>query len=415
MKKNFIILLIIIAPLGACRTNMLTNFKVAGAYNTDADFAKLQYVVYHISDATTRIYLRIGTDGLLYNREIGEKNFSARFSLHYEICNVDNPKMITDSMSFLYSDSGNYQKRFPIFDSIDISMSFPGKYFLHLKISDLNRKTSFSNYIYISKETYSSRQNYIIIDKKNHPVFNSYIELGDSNRILTRNTQYPRLFVKYYSREYPIALPPFVEAKNNSFSFSPDSVFFIEMNSGESSILNFRNKGIYHIQADTTTTREGITIFRFYKNFPHISTAEQMLSSLRYITSKSEFNDMMMMKNTKEAVDNFWLDKSGNPDRAKEMIRRYYNRVVEANKYFTSYHEGWKTDRGLIYIIYGQPNLVYRNPSNETWIFGEDRNLLSITFVFQKIDNPFTDNDYELNRSQEYKETWYSVLEGWRN
>jgi hypothetical protein len=96
------------------------------------------------------------------------------------------------------------------------------------------------------------------------------------------------------------------------------------------------------------------------------------------------------------------------------MIKLYYNRVMDANRFFTSYLEGWKTDRGIIYIIYGPPNVVYKGRNVEGWVYGEDKNMLSINFTFRKLDNPFTDNDYSLTRSPAYKDGWYIAVDNWR-
>ena len=81
---------------------------------------------------------------------------------------------------------------------------------------------------------------------------------------------------------------------------------------------------------------------------------------------------------------------------------------------FSSYQEGWKTDRGLIYIIYGPPSEVYRKTGEEEWIYGERNNPLSIKFYFYNIENPFTLNDYSLNRQPTYKTSWYIAIENWR-
>jgi GWxTD domain-containing protein len=414
MKKTFIILLVLVIAFTCCRTNRLTHISMNDVYNSDADFAKLEQVVYHVSDSISRLYFQLESNGLLYTKDLRENHFKSRYSIHLELFNVLLPKVIADSSTFLYSDTANYTKRNTILDSIDLKIKFPGNYFLSITLADLNRNVNNSIYISLEKDNYNSRQNFKVTYENGLPLFKPYISNTDRIIITSRNRKVPHLFVRNYRAEYPIALPPFIETKSKGYSFSPDSVFFIEMNDGCSQIVSFNEAGIYHIQTDTST-RKGLTIFRFAEDFPKITTAIQMLLPLRYISSKAEFGDMMMMKDTKEAVDDFWLNKAGNPDRAKELIRKYYTRVIESNRYFTSYHEGWKTDRGLIYIVYGAPNLVYRNPDNETWIYGEDRNVLSITFVFNKVDNPFSDNDYELERSQDYKDTWYTAVDGWRN
>ncbi len=409
-----ILAFVMLSGLFCCKTNQLTHIKLTDAYNPDADFFRLQCFAYHINDSITRVYYRFNTEYLLYSKDLNQTPYKAEFSLHYQLTNSDSPKEISDSATISYSDTLGYGKKIWLLDSFDLKIPFPSKYYLYLRMTDLNRKASNSSGFYLEKSSHDSRQHFMMRGTDGRPVFtDSWDDMGTFSLHCIQK-QHPRLFVRYYRRDFPIALPPFVESKPRSLSFAPDSVFFIEMNNGRSGDLTFAKAGIYHIQTDTSDY-EGFTVFRFYRDYPLITSADQMRSPLRYITSKNEFNDLMMMKSAKDAVDEFWLDKTDNPDRAREMIRKYYNRVAEANRYFTSYHEGWKTDRGLIYIIFGPPTLVYRNPGDETWIYGEDRNLLSITFVFDKMDNPFTDNDYALNRSQEYKDIWYSTLETWRN
>lgn len=414
MKRTGIVFITLLLMTGACKINRLSNISIPDAYDAKANFTEFTYVAYHLSDSVTRIYYRLNTSGLLYSRNINDANYKARFKIHYELINTAYPKNIADSASAVFTDSLNYQVRNHIIDSMDIPAVFPGNYILNFGITDLNRKNYSITYINIRKSNYISSQNYLLRYQDGAIVFPQEIRQFNNLRIISNNKKPPRLFVRYYSREYPIALPPFVESRDKSFSFRPDSVFFVELASGISEPVSFPGRGIYHFQEDTSV-HDGMTLLRFHDDYPNITLSEQMLLPLRYISTKTEFNDMMMMKNTKEAVDQFWLDKSGNPDRAKEMIRRYYNRVVDANRYFTSYHEGWKTDRGMIYIVYGPPNLVYRNPETETWIYGEDRNVLSITFVFNRVENPFTDNDYSLSRTQEYKNTWYTAVDSWRN
>jgi hypothetical protein len=97
-----------------------------------------------------------------------------------------------------------------------------------------------------------------------------------------------------------------------------------------------------------------------------------------------------------------------------KMIAKFYSRVMTANKLFTSYKEGWKTDRGIIYIVYGAPSEVYRRTGEEEWIYGERSNMLSIRFFFDQAENPLSDNDYILQRSSGYKPGWYIAVENWR-
>ena len=123
---------------------------------------------------------------------------------------------------------------------------------------------------------------------------------------------------------------------------------------------------------------------------------------------------MSSYKNFKTAVDSFWLYAGGSHDRARELVRKYYHRVEDANDFFSSYIEGWRTDRGLIYIVYGPPNIVYKSSNSENWVYGAENNFNSLTFSFLKVINPFTDNDYRLERSQFLKKSWFNSVEMWR-
>ncbi len=74
-----------------------------------------------------------------------------------------------------------------------------------------------------------------------------------------------------------------------------------------------------------------------------------------------------------------------------------------------------KNVEDLIYLVYGEPDKIYKTAQEERWIYGEERNALSITFRFIKVDNPFTENDYRLSREDYYKPSWYRSIEAWRN
>ena len=140
-----------------------------------------------------------------------------------------------------------------------------------------------------------------------------------------------------------------------------------------------------------------------------------MVEPMRYITTKKEFTFLYESEDKKAAVDKFWLDVAGSSERARTLIREYFNRVESSNHYFTSYMEGWKTDRGIIYIIYGSPNVIYKGKDYENWIYGEENNVMSVSFTFSKVNNPISNNDYQLNRSSSYKNTWFRAVDSWRS
>ena len=117
----------------------------------------------------------------------------------------------------------------------------------------------------------------------------------------------------------------------------------------------------------------------------------------------------------KLSVDKFWLNQAGTVERGKMLVSAYYSRVEAANLYFTSYIEGWKTDRGIIYVILGPPTEVTRTEFQEFWVYGDPNSSLEYVYTFSKLKNPFTSNDYALSRSNSYRYGWGQAIEAWRN
>jgi len=107
------------------------------------------------------------------------------------------------------------------------------------------------------------------------------------------------------------------------------------------------------------------------------------------------------------------LNLSSDPHRAKELIRVYYNRVILANTFFGTYKQGWQTDRGMIYIIFGPPATIYKSSDIEQWIYGDNPELSDISFSFKKTSNLLSDNEYILIRDQRYQTIWAQAIETW--
>ncbi len=216
-----------------------------------------------------------------------------------------------------------------------------------------------------------------------------------------------------FSRVYPLALPPFSAKEDEQFGYRSDKTIATELDHGSLEI-SFKEKGVYHLQFDTLV-KQGLTLFRFDNDFPNLTDARQLIESLRYLTTTQEYSEMQNSGNKKTSTDKFWLDLAGNEERAKELIRIYYSRVQEANKNFTSYLEGWKSDRGLVYIIFGAPTTVYRSSNSEYWDYGQSFYYPSLSFTFNKVKNPFSDNDFILVRHPNYEPVWYRAVDAWRN
>jgi len=209
--------------------------------------------------------------------------------------------------------------------------------------------------------------------------------------------------------------PPFSYQERKTFDYNADSIFSFNLDENYSGKVIFSNPGIYHFVTDTSD-KEGLTIMKYNHNFPIFNDENNLIKSLRFITTKQEYDELLSANNLKLALDKYWLKCGSNSkERANVLIKNYYTRIEKCNTFFNTYDEGWKTDRGLVYLIFGEPNSVLRDNFSETWIYGDETNVMrQVKFIYTKVENPFTDNEYVLNRSEAYKEIWYRNVDAWR-
>ena len=83
---------------------------------------------------------------------------------------------------------------------------------------------------------------------------------------------------------------------------------------------------------------------------------------VRYIITPSErsaFKQLTDDEQRYQFVEQFWLRRDPTPDTfVNETRDEHYRRIAYANERFTSGKPGWKTDRGIIYIMYGPPHTI---------------------------------------------------------
>lgn len=389
-----------------------SNQNLSNIYKSAQDILHPKFAVFHWSNTISQLHFKINSKELLYSKQTGSENFSARINIHYRLISSYETKDIIDSATVYVTDA--YSK-FPkdITGKIDFNATFTNSYLLQVELTDLNRNVTARSFINVDKLDHSTRQNFLVLSQETKtPLFRD--EIGRNEKFLIKyRRDGTRFFVRYYHRAFPLPYPPYSASNMIPFEYKADSLFSILPPDNDTTGFIFSKPGFYHIQADTNS-KDGFTLFRFDDDFPYVKKQKDLLEPLRYITSKQEYDAMASYKNLKTAVDSFWVFAGGGTDRARELVKKFYNRVQRSNEYFSSYIEGWKTDRGLIYIVYGPPNIVYKNSDSENWVYGEENNFNSLTFTFLKVINPFTDNDFRLDRSQVFKTSWYNSVEMWR-
>ena len=148
---------------------------------------------------------------------------------------------------------------------------------------------------------------------------------------------------------------------------------------------------------------------------PLVRDLQLMIQSSRYITSRKEYERMVDASDPKAALDAFWLSCGNEKEASAALIATYYGRVEEANRYFSGVHPGWRTDRGMVHIVFGIPNKVRRGSDSEWWVYGEEGSANSLVFRFIRIEHPWDNEFYVLSRSIQFRSPWDRMVTNWRN
>ncbi|TLU99277.1 GWxTD domain-containing protein [Dyadobacter luticola] len=245
------------------------------------------------------------------------------------------------------------------------------------------------------------------------PLQRHYINADEAFTLKKASEGSDQLHVFYYNHEFePAGSPMNVAPKSTgSRALEADSTFTINT----SETLHFSKEGLYNIFADTTQS-EGLGILVVNERFPKVTRPQLLLGPLLYMSTNNEINEIKKAEDYKKALDKYWLTlMNGNAPLAQQSIRSFYSRVEEANQLFTTYKEGWKTDKGMIYIVLGPPDKVQRSKDREVWTYDQRGNAQNVNFTFNRKNNQFVDDHYELVRYAEYQPIWYPVVEAWRN
>jgi GWxTD domain-containing protein len=143
----------------------------------------------------------------------------------------------------------------------------------------------------------------------------------------------------------------------------------------------------------------------------NLKNLDVAISQLRYLASSDELNYIQRAK-TKEEKERrflkFWRDKDPTPNSPKnELMIEYYNRIKIANERYSHYVDGWKTDMGMVYIIYGNPSNIERHPFEaeykpyEVWEYYELRRRFVFVddsgFGDYRLTTPIWDDRTKLN------------------
>jgi len=407
----------VLLVLAGCKSgNGLQKANTAYWYQASQLVVRPFFVTRQLNDTSALVHYRINTRDLLYIRRSNSEAYEAAGSIRYELLPSIDKLTALDSGQVTLNDradaprqvvlTGEFKLRLPQVDQ-------PQRWLLRLQVMDEYRNAKFEYFENIVVGHPDAPVNYHLQSPEGLTLYQPHVPPQVPVKISHRQEP-ERIWVGRYDREFPMALPPYANAGEETFELTPDSIYPL----WPGQPFQLPGKGFYHFRTDTSQWG-GFTLFSYYAEFPYIARRENLAGPLRYLTTQSEWEELSSLRSKPAKVklwtDEFWLKRAGSKERARQLIEAYYGRVEFANRYFSSFLEGWKTDRGIIYIIYGPPDKVFTSIDGEEWVYGNESSSLPYIFRFSKVSNPFTENDYELQRSQSYRYGWGQAISSWRS
>jgi GWxTD domain-containing protein len=317
----------------------------------------------------------------IWNEEVNEKDF--------EQTNSKNNYNL--SMKSFYLHPGDYIIRSAVEDKEskkEYSTENP------FKVRDLNTPVALSDIILIAKTS----------------------EAGDTKKILpnvsgnvaTQTDGVPVFFEAYAQKPEDVQLEYIISNENHDIVFQ--SKVDKHLDSGKTQIFHTIKDSsidlgkylltVSVVENDVSIAASNKGFFSKWSGIPStVKDLDDAINQLVYIASSSELDYIKEAKTKEEKSKRyleFWKKKDPSPSTDEnEVFNEYYRRIEYANQHFSHYTKGWKTDRGMVFILLGAPNNVDRHPFDvdskpyEIWQYYE----MNKQFVFVD-ENGF--GDYRL-------------------
>lgn len=384
----------------------------SSSYNPGSTILHPDFLVYHNSAETSQINFRLYFRELRFNMANPERKNMARVKISYVLYPSFENLSVIDSASHIVNvipaEGSNY-----FIGALNIPVKKNNEYVLEVSVRDILRGSSGKSYLYIDKRSDFNAQNFKVYSGEN------MTQLFTPNYFNNKsvNIQFNRMpgndiKVEEYISPLPFPKAPYIVDSSDYRPLFPDRINDVTFRELQNFQLN--QKGLYFFRLNQSDTA-GLLLGYFSSDYPRINTLGQMTGPLKYISSDEAYLNIMAQTNKKLAIDNFWLKLSGSTDGARELIRIYYSRALFANFYFTDISEGWRTDRGMIYMIFGNPVKITRLDNEEIWSYKKNLRSKNPSFHFKQIPSKLSNNLFRLERNSEYRNIWDRAISSWRS
>jgi len=432
MKNSFTIrtiyslltIILFIAVFSSCKTTRQTidSKDLSYLYNPTKSPINSRFNVINQSDELSVLSVKFLPKDLLFSEANPQGVPTAQVLITVKLFNISQGKVLADtavSNISIIKETGKPQYIYNI--PLKVEKGF--NYMAEVKILDRLRLQVAQAFVPFNTLSYNNKYNFKAQGHfgKNE-IFDPVIRVNEYVNLVYSRGPVDSLFISYYKPFREVPDPPSMLLPEKTLDYEPEKV--VALSYSDTMPMMFPREGVYLCSVGRKI-KDGFTFFNLGASYPSMSAPEVMFEPLAYLVSPDEVAILKAAIKPKIALDDFWISCGGNVDKARELIRIYYTRVVYSNYYFTSFKEGWRSERGMIYIIYGPPDKVYKTSEGESWGYRKPVVKSSwggrykvrdayLFFNFKKRENLFSDNDYYLSRSETLVTYWAQAISSWR-
>ena len=355
------------------------------------------------------VYIEVPYETLHFTKE-GE-TFRASYEITLDVSDSSD-NLVDDKLWTEQAEVKEYEKSVSPQSSTVSYRSFsfaPGLYSLTIQIRDLDTKKTMRIQRKVSVPVISnvsfSMSDIMLVSKMKQEARKKMIYPNISGKVGDAEKEF-FLFVETYNQipaESAMVLLNVLDLKGNvvrhDSSIHPLALgknsYFLTVNNQELAAGDY----VVHVNASPLVSKSDSTLNRPTATASHsfsvrwhgipvsITDLDIAIDQLQYLLDKDKLDEIKNLPKEEKGARfrDFWKkrDPTSTTER-NELMEEYYGRVDYATKHFSHYIEGWKTDMGMVYIIFGPPSNIDRHPFDsdakpyEVWTYYEQ----SREFVF---------------------------------
>ena len=403
MKQLFIFLLLLSAGCSVNKNPFSQNRASAYQFPQNSFFSGMDF--FALDEKNVRVEIKIPGRQLAFLPDLeGEKprrRLVVRASFYPEF---KNRKHFLISPIIIESSDTDESIEFIARLKIPLKQGCEG--LLKIEARDLHNKKGVIIYKNLSRKVVDSDLDFRV-QQKGLSNFQGWIQEGIPVQISFWDSSQTEFILTEFPKLKQLPLPPFSLNDSPKESFQAVSQTNINQASLDSLVIN--KEKILRVSS-SKHPENGLILSVVEQGFPSLLEEEEAFDSHLFLMQKKEKQNNM----SKNIID-FWAMIGLNSLQIQSIEKAWTDRIKQANILFTRFNSGWRTDRGMIYTIFGTPNTVYNNGKAEEWSYISSKGKPPLTFRFEQCSNIFSHEEYCLVRKSEYATYWYKAIETWRN